>query len=179
MKNNSTNKTINTKIKNILNNSFLLKNLSAEIIHNLSSKFNTIKINDIDLATYIINNNKTQNLNLSQNQILSIIKDSDLVTKNLYERILPMEVLLNNKDQNLNLSPEQIMSILEISDLNIQDIFGTTLPMIIIDNNKYQNLKLNPNQTMSILEKSDLSIKDFNGFTILISIFHNNKKTKS
>ena len=68
------------------------------------------------LSTYVFCNNKSQNLNLSPNQIMSVIEKSDPSEQNDNGWIIPMFLFLFNKDQNLNLSSEQVFTIIKKID---------------------------------------------------------------
>ena len=165
----------NKKTKSIVNKILSMKHKTDQDIDNFISKFNNIKIDDTNISFYIISHNNRFNFNLSPNQIMSIIKKSNLNIQDSDDCTLSMNILQYNKVEKLNLSPNQIISVIESSDLSIQDFNGWTLPMFLLTNNQIANLNLSPEQIMSVLEKSDLSIKDINGWTLPTIIALNNK----
>ena len=153
------------EIKKFVKKVLTSEDKTTENIHHLISKFNNVQIDNLNIHSYIIYNNKKLNFNLSPKQIMIILEKSDFSIKNNFinsygESTLPMYVLANNKDQNLNLSPKQIMTIIKKSDFSIQNNIGFTIPTYIIHYNKTQNLNLTPKQITSIMGKANLSIKN-------------------
>lgn len=107
------------------------------------------------LIFHILQFNKSSQLNLNAEQILSLIKKSDLKYIDQYGNNIALELAMHNVSQHINLSKEQFFEILEQSDLNHQNRHGNTLASILLQclpMNKF----LSADDMFELLNKTDL-----------------------
>ena len=124
---------------------------------------------------YLLYDNKEQNLNLSQNQIMWFFNNVDLNIVDL-NHDSPLSIVFGyNKTNDLNLLPEHIMEIVKKSDLKIKNRALATPVMTLLSFNKTENLNLTSSEIFSVIKGSDLD-EDLRGFSVayLITLF--NKK---
>lgn len=161
--------------------SYLVKHGNRKTLDYTAFDINDINEQGNNALQYVLANNKSCNLNLTDEQMNYLINNSNLMQHDIGGWSILMSALAFNKEEHLNLSSEQLDYLINNCNLKQVNEQGANAAILALKYFVWENLKLKKEQLDYLIKNccvSDIYYEDSNILTSMLALDSYQKKDK-